>query len=70
LREWRTEWNIRDDGVRWIEQGCWDQRLKDRDCANVCKEVMSGFEEVCDRWRERLLQGGTAEPPVSSVATR
>lgn len=56
----------RDQSVRWIEQGCWDQRLKKRECANVCNEVLSGFEDVCGVWRERLSEG--LEPQAVAAA--
>ncbi|KAF2666018.1 hypothetical protein BT63DRAFT_458380 [Microthyrium microscopicum] len=55
LREWRLEDGVREEGVRWIEQGNWDGRLKERECARVCREVLGGFEETCDLWRQRLL---------------
>jgi hypothetical protein len=45
LREWRSEWLDRDDGVRYIEQGCWDQRLRNRECASVCRDVLGGYVE-------------------------
>jgi hypothetical protein len=54
LREFQTEWNVRDDAVRWIEQGCWDQKLKDRECASACRDIIGGFEETCNLWRKRL----------------
>jgi hypothetical protein len=56
--EWRKDSNKRDEGVRYVEQGCWDQRLRMRESANVCQDVLGGFEEVCGMWRERLLSGG------------
>jgi hypothetical protein len=59
LREWRIENNTREDGILFIEQGCWDQRLQKRECASVCHDVLSGFEEVCDTWRERLVSRQT-----------
>lgn len=46
-----------DESVRWVEKGGWDRRLEGRECANVCNEVLSGFEEVCGAWRERLSAG-------------
>ncbi|MCJ1438552.1 hypothetical protein MMC27_007942 [Xylographa pallens] len=52
-----------EEGVRWIETGDWDERLKDREAARVCGEVVGGFEEVCAGWRERLTRqnGGGVE---------
>jgi len=46
--------DVRDESVRWIEQGCWDQRLRGREAKGACSEILSGFEEVCDGWGERL----------------
>jgi len=57
LREARLEMDGRDESVRWIEQGCWDQRLREREAKGACKEILSGFEEVCDGWGERLRKG-------------
>ncbi|QDS71950.1 hypothetical protein FKW77_000950 [Venturia effusa] len=54
---WRKEMDSRDDSVRWIEQGCWDQRLRQRDAQSVCNDVLKGFEEHCDQWRTRLSDG-------------
>jgi len=50
----------RDDGVRYIAEGCWDQRLRERECASVCRDVLGGFEETCGKWRERLLASANA----------
>ena len=52
-----------EDGVRWLEMGDWDRKLKEREAAKVCGEVVGGFEEVCRRWRERLAgqSGGVVQ---------
>ena len=47
----------REEGVRWIEEGEWDRRIREREAARVCKGVVEGFERVCEGWRERLLKG-------------
>jgi len=60
LTDWRAETKIRDDGVRYIEQGAWDQRLRERESASICREVLGGFEDVCGEWRERLFAGQAA----------
>lgn len=57
LREARGEMEARDQSVRWIEQGCWDQRLREREAKGVCGDILRGFEEVCDGWGERLKRG-------------
>ncbi|KAK4695891.1 hypothetical protein P7C71_g1934, partial [Lecanoromycetidae sp. Uapishka_2] len=55
--EIRKEAEAREEGERWIEKGDWDTRLASRDCARICGDVVGGFEEVCNGWRERLLSG-------------
>ena len=57
VRELRKEEEEREEGVRWIEKGKWDQRLASRECQAVCGDVVGGFEEVCNGWRERLVEG-------------
>lgn len=56
----RREEESREEGSRWIERGEWDSRLKDREAAKVCRDVVSGFEAVCGEWREKLF-GASAE---------
>jgi hypothetical protein len=56
LRDFREENRKRDDGVRYIEQGCWNQRLADRECRNICGQVLEGFEEELGRWRDWLVR--------------
>lgn len=55
LREWRVDNNLREEGLFYLEQGGWDQRLHKRECASVCNDVLRGFEDVCNSWRERLV---------------
>ncbi|MCJ1397064.1 hypothetical protein MMC11_000256 [Xylographa trunciseda] len=59
----RREVEEAEEGMRSIETGGWDERLKGREAARVCGEVVGGFEEVCARWRERLASqsGGGVE---------
>ncbi|KIW02558.1 uncharacterized protein PV09_06013 [Verruconis gallopava] len=57
LREAREEMNSRDESVRWIEQGCWDQRLREREAETECNGILRGFEMVCEGWGERLKEG-------------
>jgi len=57
LAEWKREDLEKEEGVRWIERGDWDRRLKERQCARECREVVEGFEKVCGGWRERLVAG-------------
>jgi len=61
VAEMRREEELREEGERWLKRGNWGERLKGRECAHVCGEVVGGFEEVCNGWRERLLaQAGSA----------
>jgi len=66
LAEWRRENEASDEGVRWIERGAWDNRLKERECATVCRDVMGGFEEVCNGWSARL-EGVAREGEVGAA---
>ncbi len=58
VTEIRLQEELREEGIRWIEKGNWERRLQGREGAKVCKDVVSGFESVCESWRERLLANG------------
>ena len=58
VAELRREDEGRNQGMRWIETGGWDRRLKEREAARVCGDVVNGFEAICGEWRERLFGGG------------
>ncbi|KAI1079267.1 hypothetical protein F5B20DRAFT_544233 [Whalleya microplaca] len=53
--EMRREEELKEEGERWLTRGNWGERLEKRECASVCREVVGGFEEVCNGWRARLL---------------
>ena len=53
----RRESQAQDEAVEWIEKGAWDSRLNARECRKVCGDVIGGFEEVCQSWRARLMDG-------------
>lgn len=55
VAEMRRDEELREEGERWLARGNWGERLQKRECAGVCGEVIGGFEEVCNGWRERLL---------------
>ena len=57
LAEWKREDKDREEGVMWLERGNWDRRLRERECARECRDVVEGFEKVCGGWRERLIAG-------------
>ncbi|KAH8908931.1 hypothetical protein BR93DRAFT_926050 [Coniochaeta sp. PMI_546] len=51
----KREEELREEGERWLTRGNWGERLRNRECAHVCGDVVGGFEEVCNSWRARLL---------------
>lgn len=53
--EIRRDEEMREEGERWLTRGNWSQRLARRECASVCGEVIGGFEDVCNDWRQRLM---------------
>ncbi|KAI0200995.1 hypothetical protein F4808DRAFT_460201 [Astrocystis sublimbata] len=55
VSEIRREEELKEEGERWLARGNWGERLQNRECAGVCRDVVGGFEEVCDTWRARLL---------------
>ncbi|KAF4969476.1 hypothetical protein FSARC_3334 [Fusarium sarcochroum] len=61
VAEMRKEEELREEGERWLTRGNWGERLEKRECAGVCGEVIGGFEEVCNGWRERLLAQAEAQ---------
>ncbi|KAF5006566.1 hypothetical protein FDECE_7069 [Fusarium decemcellulare] len=61
VAEMRREEQLREEGERWLTRGNWGERLEKRECAGVCGEVIGGFEEVCNGWRERLLAQAEAQ---------
>lgn len=58
VAEMRKEEERREEGERWLRKGNWGERLGNRECAGVCGDVVGGFEEVCNGWRERLIKSG------------
>ncbi|KAK3952781.1 hypothetical protein QBC32DRAFT_133709 [Pseudoneurospora amorphoporcata] len=72
VAELKREEELREQGERWLNRGNWSERLRNRECAHVCGEVVGGFEEVCNNWRKRLLAqaeggGGDGTGTVGSV---
>lgn len=55
VAEMKREEELKEEGERWLTKGNWGERLQNRECAGVCREVVGGFEEVCNGWRARLL---------------
>jgi hypothetical protein len=59
--DWRQELDMVEKAKRWIEDGDWDGRCRRREAAVVCRDVTSGFEDVCRGFEEQLrAQGVTA----------
>jgi hypothetical protein len=58
VEELRKEEEKREEGERWLRRGNWGERLGRRECAGVCRDVVGGFEEVCEGWRRRLVAMG------------
>lgn len=61
VAEMKREEELKEEGERWLTRGNWGERLEKRECAVVCGEVIGGFEEVCNGWRERLLAQAEAQ---------
>ena len=66
VHEMRRDEDLREEGERWIAKGNWGERLQKRECAHVCGDVVGGFEEVCNSWRQKLV--ALAELEVASQA--
>ncbi|KAI9866401.1 MAG: hypothetical protein M1813_001523 [Trichoglossum hirsutum] len=66
VMEMRRDNETAEESMRWIERGSWQERLGQRECEGVCRDVVGGFEEVCNGWRERLLAG--TETAVGTAA--
>lgn len=58
--ELRREQDLSEEGRRWIEMGDWERRLREREGARVCGEVVGGFEQVCEGWRARLMESAVS----------
>lgn len=57
VADWKRDSEMREQGVRFLEKGDWDRRLREREARGECGEVVDGFEEVCGLWRKRLCEG-------------
>jgi hypothetical protein len=56
----RQEEEVQEEGIRYLERGDWDRRLRDREARRTCGDIVDGFETTCNLWRSRLF-GTTAE---------
>ncbi|KAI9675121.1 MAG: hypothetical protein M1817_001529 [Caeruleum heppii] len=66
VQDLRREEERAEEGRGFLEKGGWGERLERRECAGVVREVVSGFEGVCEEWRRRL-GGGVAEGAGAEV---
>ena len=57
LAEWKRDQELHEAGVRWIEKGDWEVKLKGRQAGSECFDVVNGFEEQCGLWRQKLCEG-------------
>ncbi|KAF2275071.1 uncharacterized protein EI97DRAFT_401123 [Westerdykella ornata] len=57
VADWKRDVELREQGIRFLEKGDWDRRLREREARGECGEVVDGFEEVCGVWRKRLCEG-------------
>lgn len=59
VAELRRERDAADAAARWLERHGWADRLRARQCAQLCGDVVGGFEELCQGWRDRILRQGS-----------
>jgi len=52
-----------EESRRWIETGDCQTKLASRESGAACQEVLSGFETLCNEWREKLF--GSVEIAVA-----
>ncbi|KAL9587103.1 MAG: hypothetical protein Q9212_000470 [Teloschistes hypoglaucus] len=50
----RNDHQVVEAGIRWIQEGNWEERLSNRECANVCGLMLNGFKEACEVWENRM----------------
>ena len=43
-----------------LNQSDWNDKIKKRWCASECRDVMDGFEKMCDSLRQNLIEAGGA----------
>ena len=60
VAELRRERERADTARQELSQSNWNDRIRDRWCAGECRDIMGGFEQMCDSLREDLIQAGSA----------
>jgi len=58
--ELRREREEADEAQFWIEKDGWNQKLQARWCATECKDVVDGFEQMCDGLRKGLEEAAAS----------
>lgn len=67
VRELNREEEVKEQAVRWIRKEGWEEKLKRREAKTVCGDVLSGFEEVCEGWRRKLVELERLEMAAASA---
>ena len=55
VTELRQEEEAHEEGIRYLERGDWDHRIRDKQAGTMCGDVVDGFETTCNMWRNRLF---------------
>lgn len=63
VMELQQEEEAREEGIRYLEKGDWDRRIREREAQCLCGDVVAGFETTLDAWRYRLF--GTLSTEVT-----
>ncbi len=56
MEELKIETELWEEGIKWVEKGNWDERLRNRQCGNICEDLVGGFKEVCDWWEKSIRE--------------
>ena len=51
-----------------LRRGSWEQKCRDRWCERECRDILSGFEDVCDGLRREMERSGAAAASVATAA--
>ncbi|KAL8944188.1 MAG: hypothetical protein Q9216_000612 [Gyalolechia sp. 2 TL-2023] len=68
--DFRRESQMRDEGIRWVEQGNWDIRLSSRECGTICGDVVDGFKDACETWGEMLRKSTMGSHALEPIQRR
>ncbi|KAI4118505.1 MAG: hypothetical protein LQ338_007394 [Usnochroma carphineum] len=66
--EFRKEADLREEGIRWVEEGNWDAKLSNRECAAACGDVVSGFRDVCEKWEVTIRENAVGNYALEVAA--